>query len=289
MDLNNSWVVITGASRGLGATISETFAKKGANLVLVARSKTGLEKTCRQVESLGGKAYAIPFDLAETLRIESLVEQIYRLAPHVDVLVNNAGLEKYCFYPNFRREDITGLLSVNLIAPMELTRLLLPDMLKRRKGHIINISSVNGKLGEIYNCLYDASKGGIELWTDALRQELYKTGVKVSSVNPGGVADAGMIYNIGVKYPFLVGSCKSRDVADAVIKCTLKYKARVFVNSMPIKPFIILHILSPLMADAFIRWIGLTETNREKVRRRMELDRQKAGKEKKEEQEVASG
>ncbi|MBU0996220.1 MAG: SDR family oxidoreductase [Proteobacteria bacterium] len=279
MELNNAWVVITGASRGIGATIAKAFAQKGATLILIARSKEGLEKTCHQVENLGGKAHAIPFDLEKISQIENLVEKIYKLTPRVDVLINNAGLEKYCFYTNYQCKDILSILSVNLIAPMELTRLLLPGMLNQRKGHIINISSVAGKLAEIYNTLYDTSKGGMELWTDALRQELYKTNVKVSSINPGGVTDAGMIYNIGEKYPILLGSCTSQDVADAVINCTSRYKSRVFVNNIPIKPLVIINVLFPRLLDAISRWIGLTKVNRKKVEKRLREDILKSTKE----------
>jgi len=275
VDQKNSWVVITGASRGVGVAIAEEFAKKNANLILIARSEDGLKKTCEQVEKLGGKAHAIPFDLAKTSEIENLVGKIYKLAPHVDVLVNNAGLEKYCFFTKYQRKDITSILSVNLIAPMELTRLLLPGMLDREKGHIINISSLNGRTPEIYNSIYDASKGGIDSWTEALRQELHKTGVKVSSVILGPVRDTGMIYNMGVKYPAIVGSCTGRSAADAIIKCTLKYKSRVIVNSMPFKPFILINVLFPRLFDAIARLIGLTKTNIEKVKRRMKADQGK--------------
>lgn len=281
MDLNNAWVVITGASRGIGVTIAEEFAKKKANLILIARSAEGLKETCVKVENIGGKAYPVTFDLGEISEIENLVEQINKLAPRIDILVNNAGLEKYCFFTKYQREDIVSVLNVNLVAPMELTRLLLPGMLNRKKGHIINISSVAGKLGEIYNTLYDTSKGGMELWTDALRQELYKTGVKISSINPGGVSDAGMIYNIGVKYPALLGACTTQGVADAVIKCTSKYKSRVFINSLPIKPFIIISVIFPRMADTIFRLLGITKTNRKKVEKRMKSDQQKATKESK--------
>lgn len=276
MNLNNAWVVITGASRGIGLTIAEEFAKKKANLILVARSMNGLKETCVKVENLGGKAYALPFDLVKISQIENLVEQINEIAPRIDILVNNAGLEKYCFYKKYKQEDILSILSVNLMAPMELTRLLLPGMLNQSHGHIINIGSVNGKLGEIYNTLYVTSKGGMELFTDALRQELYKTGVKVSTINPGGVCDTGMIYNIGLKYPGIIGSCTSRGVADAVVKCTSKYKSRVFVNSIPIKPFIIISVLFPRMADAIFRLFGLTGINTRKVIKRMRSDQQKA-------------
>lgn len=275
MNLNNSWVVITGASRGIGVAIAEEFARKNANLILIARSTDGLKRTCEQVENLGGKVDAIPFDLGRIEAIEGLVEKIYKLAPHVDVLVNNAGLEKYCFFTKYQREDITSILSVNLIAPMELTRLLLPGMLERKKGHIINISSPDARAPEIYNSIYDASKGGIESWTDALRQELHKTGVKVSSVSPGAVSDTGMIFNMGVKYPAVIGSCTSSNVADKVVKCTFKYKRRVIVSSIPFKPFMVVNVLFPQLFDATARLIGLTITNTEKVKWRMKADQGK--------------
>jgi len=276
MNLENAWVIVTGASRGLGVNIAEKFAKKKANLILVARSIEGLQKTCERVEALGGKAHAIAFDLGEVSQIRNLVEQINEHAPHIDVLVNNAGLEKYGYFVKYDLEDITSIINVNLIAPMEMTKLLLPKMLARRKGHIINISSLAGKLGEIYNSLYDTSKGGMEMWTDALRQELHETGVKVSSVNPGGVADAGMIFNIGVSYPTFLGSCTTREVADEVINCTSRYKSRVFVNSMPVKPLVILGVIFPRLVDTLFRWFGMGKINRQKAEIRIKSDKEKA-------------
>ena len=182
---------------------------------------------------------------------------------------------KYDYIPT---QCITGdFLSVNLIAPMELTRMLLPDMLERRQGHIINVSSLSGKIGEIYNSLYSTSKGGIELWTDALRQELHETGVRVSAVAPGGVTDSGMIHNIGVPYPAILGSCTAKDVATAVVRCTVKDHARLFVNSLPVRPLLLLGLIAPRFLDALLRWIGLSRRNREKVYRRMRLDQDISG------------
>ena len=272
MDLKNAWVLITGASRGIGVTIAEEFARKGANLVLVARSMDGLKKTCDLIGEMGGNAIPIAFDLQNISEIKNLAEEIKTIAPHIDILVNNAGLEKYCFFQTCSTEDITSILSVNLLAPMELTRLLLPEMLNRKKGHIINIGSLAGKLGETYNSLYSTSKGGIDLWTDALRQELYKTGIKVSLVAPGGITDAGMIYNIGVPYPAIIGSCKAKDVAQAVIRCISKYKSKVFVNSLPVKPLIMVNLIFPYLLDAFFRWSGLVKRNKQKVYKRIKLD-----------------
>lgn len=273
MNLDNAWVVVTGASRGLGVNIAEEFAKKGANLILVARSTEGLARTRERVEELGAKAHTLAFDLGDVGEMRHLVSKIEELTPHIDVLVNNAGLEKYGHFVNYRLDDITSIINVNLVAPMEMTKLLLPRMLARRKGHIINISSLGGKLGEVYNSIYVASKGGMEMWTDALRQELYDTGVKVSSVNPGGVTDAGMIFNIGVNYPAFLGSCTTQGVANEVINCTEKCKSRVFVNSVPVKPLIVLGVIFPRMVDTLFRWIGMEKINRKKVELRIKSDK----------------
>ena len=269
VNLEDAWVLVTGASRGVGVTIAEEFAKRKAKLVLVARSMDGLKKTCDLVEEAGGQAHPISFDLENISKMEDLVAETRQVAPHIDVLVNNAGLEKYYCYTEYRTEDITSILSVNLMAPMELTRLLLPDMLERRTGHIFNISSLGGKIGEIYNTLYMTSKGGMDLWTDTLRRELYKTGVKITAIAPGGITDTGMIHNIGVPYPALLGSCTSKDVAEAVIKCTSKYRSRVYVNSLPVMPLILLNEIFPLALDALCRWMGISKVNKEKVTRRL--------------------
>jgi len=277
MDLNNSWVVITGASRGIGVTIAEEFAKRKANLILVARSMDRLEKVCAGLEKFGTTTRPISFDLQNIGQIEKLVRKIYEITPHVDILVNNAGLEKYCFFSEYHTADITSILSVNLIAPMELTRLLLPRMLDRKKGHIVNISSLGGKVGEVFNSIYSASKGGIDLWTDALQHELYGTGVNVSLVNPGYVTDSGMIHNIGLGTAFISGNCKAKNVSAAVIKCISKRKNQVFVNSIPVRPIIIFKLLFPRLFGLLIRWGGVMKLNLAKVEKRKKIDQAASG------------
>ncbi|MCC6643061.1 MAG: SDR family NAD(P)-dependent oxidoreductase [Deltaproteobacteria bacterium] len=153
-------------------------------------------------------------------------------------------------------------------------QLLERAMLARKRGHIINVSSLSGRVGEIYNSLYSTSKGGLELWTDALRQELHESGVRVSSVAPGGVTDSGMIHDIGVPYPSVIGSCTSKDVARAVIRCTAGDHARVFVNSLPVRPLLLLGLIAPRFFDALLRRIGLAKRNQEKVYRRMRSDQE---------------
>lgn len=272
MDLNNSWVVITGASRGIGVNIAEAFAKRNANLILVARSMDGLKQTCAGLEKFGGTVIPLAFDLQDIAQIKKLAGAIDELTPHVDILVNNAGLEKYCFFSKCHTADITSIVSVNLMAPMELTRLLLPKMLDRKKGHIINISSLGGKIGEVYNSLYSASKGGMELWADALQQELGGTGVNVSLVNPGYISDAGMIHNIGLGTVFISGNCRADQVAAAVIKCVAKNHRQVFINSIPVRPMILFKLLFPSIFGVVVRLGGIKKLNLAKVEKRMRLD-----------------
>ena len=127
-------------------------------------------------------------------------------------------------------------------------------------------------MGEIYNSIYSASKGGMDLWSGALRQELYGTGVKISVISPGYVTDSGMIYNIGVKTPPIIGNCTARDVAVKVIESVLKSKSQMIVNSRPVKPFIIANLIFPGVVDAMARWIGISKLNKEKVARRSKLE-----------------
>jgi hypothetical protein len=96
--------------------------------------------------------------------------------------------------------------------------------------------------------------------------------VKITSIAPGGITDTGMIHNIGVPYPALLGSCTSKDVARAVIKCTSKYRAKVYVNSLPVMPLVLLNEMFPMAFDSLFRWMGISKGNKEKVRRRMERD-----------------
>ena len=146
MEIRNKTVLLTGASRGIGQFIARTLASEGAVVIGVARSQEGLHNTQRNIENDGGTFFSLSFDLKNINGLGQLVEQAVAINGPIDILVNNAGIERYKEYQNYTANEVSDILNVNLHAPMELTRLLLPTMLERG-GHIVSIASLAGKKG----------------------------------------------------------------------------------------------------------------------------------------------
>ncbi|MEM9905622.1 MAG: SDR family NAD(P)-dependent oxidoreductase [Cyanobacteria bacterium P01_D01_bin.44] len=263
-------VLLTGASRGIGADIARALAKKQATVVGVARSQAALERVCAEINVLGGQGIALPFDISNLKQLPTLVQQIEHQVGSIDILINNAGLERYCAFQDYSSSDLHDILSVNLIAAMELTRLLLPGLLQRGSGHIVNLVSLAGKKGHPYDSVYSASKGGLLLWNHALRQELRGTGVKVSAICPGYVADRGMLADTGVPAPSLAGISKAGDVAIALLKAIEHNRAEVIVNQNFVTETLTKLLLAaeqifPRMADLTNRWLGVTRLNQQRI------------------------
>ncbi|MDY6898145.1 MAG: SDR family oxidoreductase [Cyanobacteriota bacterium] len=180
-------IILTGASRGIGALIARELAKKQATIICVSRSQSALERICTEIDDLGGKGIGVVFDVSKVERMPELMYEIKQLTGsfNVDILVNNAGIEIYRSFKNYSLQDIQLVLSVNLISAIELTRLVLPNMLKKGSGHIVNIASFATQKGHPYDSIYSASKAGLLMWADALRDELAPTNIIVSNISPG--------------------------------------------------------------------------------------------------------
>ncbi|MEO0853037.1 MAG: SDR family NAD(P)-dependent oxidoreductase [Cyanobacteria bacterium J06648_11] len=263
-------VLLTGASRGIGAEIARTLARQQVTVVGVARSPALLEDVCAEVNDLGGKGIPMPFDISEVERLPELIEQVEAQVGRIDIAINNAGLERYGAFQNYSLGELQAVLSVNLIAAMELTRLLLPGWLDRDSGHVVNLVSLAGKKGHPFDSAYSASKGGLLMWSQALRQELQGTGVEVSAICPGYVADTGMLADTGVPAPKLAGISQAKDVAIAVMKAIEQNRAEVIVNQDPLtesltKLLLALEQVFPRVADATNRWLGVTRLNQERI------------------------
>src|ERR1700688_999727 len=138
MELNGTRVVVTGASRGIGAMLATKLARKGARVALVARSRDAIAELATQ---LGGDAY--PADLADVSTVEPLVRAIETDGP-INVLVNNAGVDLAGSFVELEPDRIRELIAVNLVAPMLLCRAVIPTMCLRGAGHIMNVSSLAG-------------------------------------------------------------------------------------------------------------------------------------------------
>lgn len=258
--------ILTGASRGLGIHIARALAREGVNLALVARSATALGKVREEILSFNVKAITIPTDLSETEQAETLVGKAESELGPVDILVNNAGVEFTAPYEEYPPGEIKKAVNVNLLAVMLLTHAVLPGMLKRKRGHIVNMSSLAGKIGVPYQTPYSTTKAGLIMFSQTLRSELMDKPVGVSVISPGFVAKDGMYArmkkDIGPS-PKLLKPTTTDKVADAVIRSIRKETAELIVNPLPIRPLIMLREAVPGIAPYLHNKIGITNFARE--------------------------
>jgi short-subunit dehydrogenase len=258
-------VLLTGGSRGIGPIVAEALAKRGANIVLAARSKRGLDDVATHLSELGSKAIVVPIDLRQSSQREKLVAHVRREFGKIDVLINNAGLETEGAYAELSWASIQETIEVNLIAPMYLTRLVLPEMLKRKAGHIVNIASIAAKSGAPYAATYSGTKAGLSEWTRALRLELANTGVHFSTIFPGYVREVGMFAKFGMQSPWIIGSCSPSQVAKAVVHAIEKRRVERIINSRPLRYAFMINELSPTIGDWLMRISGIVDFQRRKV------------------------
>jgi short-subunit dehydrogenase len=258
-DIRGKNVILTGASRGIGVYIARTLAQHGARIALAARSADALEETRRACESVGAKAIAVACDVGRTEDLRRLVETAERELGPVDILVNNAGIEFTEEFQHFSTDQIDEIVRVNLIAPMTLSKLVLPGMLARKSGAIVNVASLAGKSPTAYATLYSATKHGLVGFSDSLGGELHGTGVHVASVCPGFVSDAGMYavhVSHGAKAPPIAKPVAPQKVADAVIKA-IKGAPEVLVSAGPMRPLLLIGTLSPRLRRSITRVFGV--------------------------------
>ncbi len=184
--LRGKVVLITGASSGFGKDAARLFAKEGCKVVLAARRLEKLQQFAEDLQSAGGEAIAVPVDLNEPAEIDVMVQTVLDLYERIDILFNNAGFGAMDWFEELEPErHIETLIQVNLIGTMLVTRAVLPDMLDRGSGHIINMSSVAGLIASPLITTYSASKYGVRAFTDSLRREVAPLGIKVSGIYPG--------------------------------------------------------------------------------------------------------
>ncbi|MFQ6015903.1 MAG: SDR family NAD(P)-dependent oxidoreductase [Anaerolineae bacterium] len=188
MQLEGKVAVITGGGRGIGRSIALAFARQGARVVVAARTRSQLESVCQEVAGFGGKGMAVPCDVTNRTEIEQLVDRTHQEWGAIDILVNNAGIAVSSKTVEMDDDLWEKVLRVNLTAPFYCTKAVLPDMIERRQGRIINIASTAAKVGLRYTAAYTASKHGLLGFTRALALEMVRYNVTVNAICPGWVA-----------------------------------------------------------------------------------------------------
>jgi short-subunit dehydrogenase len=195
MELQGKRVLITGASRGIGEGLARRFAAVGAHVALVARSADVIEKLAAD---LGGTAH--PADLADAAQVATLINHVEDEAGPIDVLVNNAGIDITKGFADYTHDEVGRIVQVNLITPMDLCRQVIPRMLRRGQGHIVNVSSLSAC--GLYPGLtaYSATKSGLSHFTAGLRADLKKLPIGTTLVEMAGVP-TDMLANVDTYKP----------------------------------------------------------------------------------------
>jgi short-subunit dehydrogenase len=260
-ELRGSVAIVTGASRGLGVYIARALAAEGVDLSLAARSDDELEEVRRGIERFGVRAIATRCDvtLAED-RARLLQRTEDELGP-VDILVNNAGIERVGRFERAPDSDFTDTIAVNLTAPILLTRAVVPGMLERGRGHVVNIASGAGKVGAPFGTSYSASKHGLVGFTHALRAEYDGRVVGFSVVCPAFITDEGMYdrwVQAGIRAPRIIGSSKPEKVASITVDCIRRDRPEVLVNTPPVRPLVVLANIAPSLMPRMLRRLGYT-------------------------------
>lgn len=249
MDLAGRTVLLTGAAGGIGHHIAEALTARGARVVASDRDAAELRR------AVPGAAARLAADLRDLDQAEVLVARAEEAAGPVEVLVNCAGLAYVGAYVQEERDEIEDAVRVNLLAPMALIRAVLPGMLARRCGHVVNLTSVSGKGPAPYLATYAATKAGLIELTRSLRLEHRGRGVGFSAVSPGFVADEGMYARMertGERAPMLLGTTSPARVATAVVRAIERDAPEKLVAPRPMRPVFALTELSPRAGELLI-------------------------------------
>lgn len=253
-------VLLTGASGGLGTYIAQAFAELGTHLVLVAFPGAELEELKRNVEKKGVRAITLTSDLRDPAQRQFVVDKAIAEFGKIDILVNNAGIEFTSPYHELPFESLNDILNINLQAPMLLTRIVMPDMLKRKSGFIVNISSLAGKSGPAFQEPYAATKAGLNAFTVSLRATYHGSGVSASVICPGFV-EAGIYARLkektGCSAPLLLGTSRPESVSRAVIRSIEKDRPEIIINQYPIRPLLAFITLFPAAGEWVMRQLGV--------------------------------
>jgi len=262
-ELKGATAIVTGASRGIGPYIAEALAGEGVKVALVARSQPELEANARRLSESGAEVVAFPTDITSAEERRDLVRAVERRLGPVDLLVNNAGGDLQREFHNLTEDEIGGLLELNLTSAVMLTRLVLPGMLERGRGHVVNVSSMAGRVSFPYTEAYAAAKDGLIAFTRVLRADYRARGVSGSTLILGPVGEAGVgartADEVGLKLP-PVGLVSPAKIAKLTVRAIRSDRAELAVLPGPGKLLRALMDRFPALGPAMNRATGTNKT-----------------------------
>jgi short-subunit dehydrogenase len=249
LELDGATVLVTGATGGLGRAIAGALSERGAQLVLSARR---INDHASVAGPLGART--ILADLAVEEDVARLCAEA--VAAEVDVLVANAALPASGLLDQLSEDEIDRVLDVNLRAPIMLAHALVPAMTRRRRGHLVFVSSLSGRAAAPASSMYSATKFGLRGFALGLRQDLGSAGVGVSLVSPGFIREAGMYADAGVQLPPGTATKTPADVAAAVIRAIETDRAEIDVAPLPLRLGATVSSVAPDLAASASRLLG---------------------------------
>lgn len=182
----NKTVLITGATSGIGLGCARKFAENGDRLILTGRNEQRLAEICKELTDKGTLVLTLAFDVRDSKKAQQLISQLPQEWQEIDVLVNNAGLA-LGLEPEYEgnQEDWEIMIDTNIKGLLTMTRLVVPGMVQRDRGHIINIGSVAGDAAYAGGNVYCATKAAVKALTDGLRIDVANTAIRVTNLKPG--------------------------------------------------------------------------------------------------------
>ncbi len=226
--LQGKKALVTGAGKGIGKAIALALAAEGVDVALLGRNTANLEAVAVQVKAQGVQAAVVSADISDRTSVEMAIHQIQGSFGAIDILINNAGIAAFGKFLELEPETWENIIQVNLMGVYYATRAVLPGMIERKSGDIINISSTAGQRGAAATSAYSASKFAVLGLTESLMQEVRKHNIRVTALTPSTIAtDMAIELNLTDGNPEKV--MQAEDLAELVI-ANLKLNRRTFVK-----------------------------------------------------------
>lgn len=227
--LQNKTALITGGGRGIGRATAIALAKEGVHIGLIGRTAANLEKAAEELKAFGVKVSVVAADVKDLTAVERAVQSVKGELGQIDILINNAGIGGFAGFLEQSPEEWENIVQVNLMGVYNVTRAVLPEMIERKAGDIINISSTAGQRGAAGTSAYSASKFAVLGLTESLMQEVRKHNIRVSALTPSTVAtDLAIDSKLTDGNPERV--MQPEDLAEYMV-AQLKLHPRIFIKS----------------------------------------------------------
>jgi hypothetical protein len=252
--LNNRVAIVTGASSGIGKATAIALSRKGCHVVLCSRNLDKLLAIEKELSHLRNGIISTQVDITDPESVTGLVTKTLEHFARIDFLICSAGEYLRCPAVRTSMTQIRHLLEVNFFGNLNCIYGVLPHMLKRGKGQIVIVSSMDAKKGIPPDAAYVASKAAISGFADVLRQELKESGIKITTIFPGRV-NTPMISQLTV--PRISAKIKPEKVAKAIVKSLEKKKTEIIVPGLGLKFLFLVQTLSPAFADWLVNFFKL--------------------------------